>query len=58
MITKDFLEEELKSLLQQRENAMITLHQADGAIQLCQHLLEKLDANDNDALRVTETASQ
>ncbi len=43
MWTREKMAEELKSLRQQEEQAIITIHQLRGAIQVCEHFLKEMD---------------
>ena len=46
-IDKQFLEEEKKSLLQQRVGHEAAIAQISGAVALCDHLLARLDMPDD-----------
>jgi hypothetical protein len=43
-ITREYLEEQLAGLTRQAEQALATLHNANGAISAIRHLLSVLDA--------------
>lgn len=43
MVTREYLEEQLANLTRQAEQALATLHSANGAIATIKHLLEVMD---------------
>jgi hypothetical protein len=43
-VTREYLEEQLASLKTQAEQALVTIHNANGAMSAIQHLLSMLDA--------------
>ena len=43
-VTREYLEEQLAHLSKQAEQALVTLHNANGAISAVKHLLSVLDA--------------
>lgn len=54
MITKEFLQSEIRNLQAQKQNAMEIYHQATGAIQAYETLVQKISAaqittNDHEA---------
>lgn len=55
MITIEALRAEIANLVQQRQAAMVTMHQADGAITLARALLDMLQ-NEEDGIALNDLA--
>lgn len=57
-ITEEFLRNELGSLRQQQQDAMIAVQRTEGAIQACTHLLSELTRQEEGAQRSRAEESQ
>ena len=53
-VDREFLEATVRNLRTQKENAVAAVNQCDGALQICEVLMKRLDAPEEPAMTMDE----